>query len=59
MIFGTMIKRMRSGGGQHGDKTRNYTSSTKVYVSNVWNYAMDTLDKNPSMDKVWWYTGWS
>ncbi len=45
--------------GQHGDKTRNYTSSTEVYVSNVWNHAMDTLDKNPSIDKVWWYTGWS
>ncbi|MBE8538935.1 hypothetical protein [Geoglobus acetivorans] len=44
--------------GQHGDITRNYTSSTKVYVSNVWNHAMDTLDKNLGMDKVWLYTGW-
>ncbi|MFZ3168282.1 MAG: hypothetical protein WA130_11755 [Candidatus Methanoperedens sp.] len=43
--------------GQHGDKTRNYV--TKVYVSNVWNHAMDTLDKNPSMSKIWRYTGWS
>lgn len=43
--------------GQHGDKTRDYTII--VYVSNVWNHAMDTLDKNPSMSKVWWYTPWS
>jgi hypothetical protein len=45
--------------GQHGDKTRQYTSNTVVYVSNVWNHAMDTLDKNPSMDKIWWCTSWS
>jgi len=45
--------------GQHGDKTRNYTSNTKIFVSNVWNHAMDTLDKNPGMSKVWWYTSWS
>lgn len=31
--------------GQHGDKTRDYTSNTKVYISNVWNHAMDTLEK--------------
>ncbi len=40
--------------GQHGDKTRDYTDNTKVFVSNVWNHAMDTLDKNPGMCKVWW-----
>jgi len=45
--------------GQHGDKTRNYTSNTVVYVSNVWNHAMDTLDKNSKMNKVCWYTSWS
>jgi len=44
--------------GQHGDKTRPYSASTVVYVSNVWNHAMDTLDKNPSMSKIWWYTSW-
>lgn len=42
--------------GQHGNKTRSYT--TTVYVSNVWNHAVDTYDKNPSMSKVWWYTSW-
>lgn len=42
--------------GQHGNKTRSYT--TTVYVSNVWNHAMDRYDKNPSMGKVWWYTAW-
>jgi len=41
--------------GQHGDITRDY--KIKVYVSNVWNHAMDTLDKNPSMRKVWQHTG--
>ncbi len=42
--------------GQHGNMTRSYR--TYVYVSNVWNHAMDTYDKNPSMGKIWWYTAW-
>ncbi len=42
--------------GQHGTITRSYR--TTVYVSNVWNHAMDTYDKNPSMGKIWWYTAW-
>lgn len=44
--------------GQHGDKTRSYSSNVKIYVSNVWNHAMDIYDTNPNMDKTWWYTGW-
>lgn len=42
--------------GQHGNKTRSY--GTTVYVSNVWNHAMDKYDNNPSMSKTTWYTGW-
>lgn len=42
--------------GQHGNKTRSY--GTTVYVSNVWNHAMDKYDNNPSMGKTTWYTGW-
>lgn len=42
--------------GQHGNKTRSY--GTTVYVSNVWNHAMDRYDNNPSMGKTTWYTGW-
>lgn len=43
--------------GQHGNMNRNYINSydTKVYVSNVWNHAMDTIDKNTNIGKIWWY----
>lgn len=43
--------------GQHGNMNRNYINSydTKVYISNVWNHAMDTIDKNTNIGKIWWY----
>ncbi len=37
--------------GQHGTQTRNYTDT--IYVSNVWNHAMDVNDENPGLGKVW------
>lgn len=40
--------------GQHGAMTRSYAATSKVYVSNVWNHAMDTLDKNTNLGKVSW-----
>lgn len=42
--------------GQHGTATRTYTPWTTIYVSNVWNHAMDTSDKNPSLPE---YTYWT
>lgn len=44
--------------GQHGYKERAYTPQTVIYVSNVWNHAMDVLDKNPSLDKIIWHKDW-
>ncbi len=35
--------------GQHGTATRSYSPWVTVYVSNVWNHAMDIYDKNPSL----------
>jgi len=35
--------------GQHGDQTRTYSSGVSIYVSNVWNHAMDTSNENSSM----------
>ncbi len=35
--------------GQHGTKTRSYYSGMSIYVSNVWNHAMDTTNENPGM----------
>jgi hypothetical protein len=40
--------------GQHGGMTRSYATNSKIYVSNVWNHAMDTVDKNSDMTKVQW-----
>ena len=40
--------------GQNGAMTRSYAANSKVYVSNVWNHAMDTLDKNTNMGNVSW-----
>ncbi len=40
--------------GQHGYIQRPYTPQVVIYVSNVWNHAMDTIDKNPSLDKITW-----
>ncbi len=37
--------------GQHGTQTRDYTDT--IYVSNVWNHAMDINDENPGLGKVW------
>jgi hypothetical protein len=41
--------------GQHGYARLPYTSSTKIYVSNVWNHAMGTTDRNPNMRKIVYY----
>ncbi|NJF25773.1 hypothetical protein [Thermococcus sp. Bubb.Bath] len=43
----------------HGYGVKTYSSSVGIYVSNTWNHLMDTVDTNPSMEKVWWYTSWS
>ncbi len=40
--------------GQNGAMTRTYAANSKVYVSNVWNHAMDTLDKNKNLGKITW-----
>lgn len=42
--------------GTHGSTTRTWSSGISVYISNVWNHAMDTRDKNPGMNKTWWQT---
>lgn len=41
--------------GQHGTQTRNYDSDV-MYISNVWNHAMDVDDENPGLGKTWWLT---
>lgn len=41
--------------GQHGQITRPFGSSTRIYVSNVWNHAMDIYDRNQNMAKVYYY----
>lgn len=38
--------------GQHGYAYLPYNSSTKIYVSNVWNHAMGIIDRNSSMGKI-------
>ena len=38
--------------GQHGDVNRNYYDGVSIYVSNVWNHAMDIYDNNPGMSKT-------
>jgi|GEM_PF-1420709 hypothetical protein len=45
-------------GPNHYSGTRPYSSGVAIYVSNTWNHLMDTIDSNPSMEKVWWYTSW-
>lgn len=42
--------------GVHGTQTRAYRSGVVVYISNVWNHAMDTADTNSSMSKIGWRT---
>jgi hypothetical protein len=38
--------------GQHGSITRSFGSSTRIYLSNVWNHAMDIYDRNSNMAKI-------
>ncbi len=42
--------------GQHGAKTRSYNSGMSIYVSNVWNHAMDTSNENLDMSITTWTT---
>ncbi len=42
--------------GQHGYCVRRYTPGVAVYVSNVWNHAMDTVNTNPGMQTIVWHT---
>ncbi|MBI2839557.1 MAG: hypothetical protein HYX75_14685 [Acidobacteria bacterium] len=41
--------------GVHGSQTRPFAPGTAIYISNVWNHAMDTLDTNRSMAETWWW----
>ncbi|WP_297463895.1 hypothetical protein [Thermococcus sp.] len=43
----------------HVSGKRPYSSHIVIYVSNVWNHLMDTLDTNPCMTKNWGYTAWN
>lgn len=40
--------------GPHGHISRAFGSSTYVYISNVWNHAMDTSDRNTGMQKIYY-----
>jgi len=40
--------------GQHGQVSRSFGSGTYIYISNVWNHAMDTSDRNSDMQKVYY-----
>jgi len=42
--------------GQHGYKTRSYSNGMSIYVSNVWNHAMDTSNENSDMSMTIWTT---
>lgn len=42
--------------GQHGMKTRSYYSGMSIYISNVWNHAMDTSNENSDMSITTWTT---
>ncbi|WP_067960121.1 hypothetical protein [Nitrosopumilus sp. Nsub] len=42
--------------GQHGNKVRSYSSGSPVYISNVWNHAMDTTNENSGMSMTTWTT---
>ena len=42
--------------GQHGDKTRTYSSGMSIYISNVWNHSMDTTNENSGMSMTTWTT---
>lgn len=45
-------------GPSHESGQRPYSPDVVIYVSNVWDHLMDTIDSNPSMSKVWWYYSW-
>ena len=40
--------------GQHGYRYTSWNPSTPIYISNVWNHAMDVVDRNPNMEKRVW-----
>ena len=42
--------------GQHGEKTRSYHSGMSIYISNVWNHAMDISNENSDMSITTWVT---
>ncbi len=42
--------------GQHGNKVRSYSSGSPIYISNVWNHAMDTTNENYGMSITTWTT---
>jgi hypothetical protein len=46
--YGTVV-------GQHGYALLSWSTGTPVYVSNVWNHAMSTTDRNLNMAKVNYY----
>ncbi len=43
----------------HAVGRRPYDEDVVIYVSNVMNHMMDTIDSNPEMDKNWGYTSWT
>lgn len=46
--YGTVV-------GQHGYALLSWSTGTPVYISNVWNHAMSTTDRNSNMAKVNYY----
>lgn len=42
--------------GQHGNIVRPYYSGVVIYISDVWNHAMDTASTNPGMSITTWTT---
>jgi hypothetical protein len=38
--------------GQHGNIIRPWNTGTSIYISNVWNHAMDIYDRNSNMAKT-------
>lgn len=42
--------------GQHEDKTRTYSSGMSIYISNVWNHSLDTINENSGMAMTTWTT---
>jgi hypothetical protein len=46
--YGTVV-------GQHGYALLPWSTGTPIYISNVWNHAMSTTDRNSNMAKVTYY----